>query len=182
MPDGGQLILIRYLILLDYVGRVQTWTMNVDGELCQCVIDVTEKFTKLVNGHCSQVKQICRTIYCCDHTRQTSISYYLLTGHLIRHTWENCDYYLHMNPLSPIPPTFYKRNLADCWEKDMELLSLFLDFKEKRREEIKNNIRDQPEIKCLIRDYILNLLNTKPTDILDHTVQYFLNLASNDFK
>lgn len=110
----------------------------------------------------------------------SSISMYLSSGHLIYHSWSNCSYILHINPYSPMPPiTNFVMNLHEKWQDDVQLLSMYLDLKEKRRSDLKTYLKDEPEIQCMIKDYVMCLLLEKPDNILDFTIDYFINLGNN---
>uniref|UniRef100_A0A8C1GBL3 Ciliogenesis-associated TTC17-interacting protein n=2 Tax=Cyprinus carpio TaxID=7962 RepID=A0A8C1GBL3_CYPCA len=60
-------------------------------------------------------------------------------------------------------PVFEKKPLI--WEEDMELYSKFLDRKEELKADYSSYIRQHPEIKALLGDFLQFLLLRKPQDV-----------------
>lgn len=97
-----------------------------------------------------------------------STSYFLQSGHLLKHTWHHYPYVIHMNPLTKIPPSTLTidRCISTKWEEDINLLAIYL--------EAKNLIKNKPkEVKELMTDFMVSILERKPDKILEFAKEYF---------
>ncbi|XP_034864228.1 ciliogenesis-associated TTC17-interacting protein [Mirounga leonina] len=68
-------------------------------------------------------------------------------------------------------PAFEKKPLV--WEEDMELYSRFLDRKEELRLSHTSYLRQHPEARALISDFLLFLLLRQPPDVVTFAAEYF---------
>ncbi|KAK7155022.1 hypothetical protein R3I93_009845 [Phoxinus phoxinus] len=73
-------------------------------------------------------------------------------------------------------PMFEKKPLI--WEEDMELYSRFLDRKEELKADYSSYIRQHPELKALMADFLQFLLLRKPQDIFSFARDFFAPFAS----
>lgn len=107
------------------------------------------------------------------------IYHYLPSGHLIK--YESCfsEYVWHINPLSKLPPYNFivDRNENVDSKNDAQLLAMYLDKKFDLEEKLRQDIfKHRPEIKNIIRDYVMCLVNKKPENVLQFTMEYFMRL------
>ncbi|KTG00698.1 hypothetical protein cypCar_00025282 [Cyprinus carpio] len=73
-------------------------------------------------------------------------------------------------------PVFEKKPLI--WEEDMELYSKFLDRKEELKADYSSYVRQHPEIKALLADFLQFLLLRKPQDVFSFAHDFFAPFAS----
>ncbi|XP_026115007.1 ciliogenesis-associated TTC17-interacting protein [Carassius auratus] len=73
-------------------------------------------------------------------------------------------------------PVFEKKPLI--WEEDMELYSKFLDRKEELKADYSSYVRQHPEIKALLADFLQFLLLRKPQDVFSFAHDFFAPYAS----
>ncbi|XDV36197.1 hypothetical protein PO909_006025 [Leuciscus waleckii] len=73
-------------------------------------------------------------------------------------------------------PVFEKKPLI--WEEDMELYSKFLDRKEELKADYSSYIRQRPELKALMADFLQFLLLRKPQDVFSFARDFFAPFAS----
>lgn len=135
------------------------------------------------------VFKIKRVIFRNIYVPDVSVSIYLESGHLVRHTWNDCPYMLHINPLKQFPemknehfPLGIKSTSADYalderYKNDTELLATYIEYKEDRLIDQRAFAR-KPEVQTLLRDYIYCVLQMKPANVLEFTVNYFTNMYS----
>ncbi|XP_058058775.1 uncharacterized protein LOC131209674 isoform X2 [Anopheles bellator] len=109
LPDGLQLLLLRYLVLINFVGEICSQTVDIQGRVGNCVHKLTAAvpITRQTGDKLSEsVKEIRKIIqYPGGSESEESISYYSTTGRLLRHAWTNSKYLLISNPLGGIPPS-----------------------------------------------------------------------------
>lgn len=95
----------------------------------------------------------------------------------MKQDWENCDYVLYVNPLVELkngkPSPREKIPLSKRWEHDMQLFSRYLDMKNVHSLKTKSYLKDHPELKHLISDYVKKILHMKPKQVLDFSLNYF---------
>ncbi|XP_056122885.1 ciliogenesis-associated TTC17-interacting protein [Rhinichthys klamathensis goyatoka] len=75
-------------------------------------------------------------------------------------------------------PVFEKKPLI--WEEDMELYSKFLDRKEELKADYSSYIRQHPELKALMADFLQFLLLRKPQDVFSFARDFFAPFASQN--
>ncbi|KAG5852456.1 ciliogenesis-associated TTC17-interacting protein [Anguilla anguilla] len=71
---------------------------------------------------------------------------------------------------------FEKKPLV--WEEDMQLCSTFLDRKEALKADHASYVRQHPELKALMADFLQFLLLRKPDDVFSFAAEYFAPFAS----
>lgn len=101
IPDGLNVLFMRYLIVSDFIGELHTRTIDITGRVGHSIYQITSAIPTKVNGDVHDIKQVIRTIYY-DGTEEpeVSVSHYFTDGHLQSHTWNNSNYYLTMNRIS----------------------------------------------------------------------------------
>lgn len=102
-----------------------------------------------------------------------------ITGRIITHEWNNCDYVVYLNPMVDLSPTYNElepiENI-DCFA-DLQLYSNYLDRKQLCISRMKNYMQDQPDIQSILADYVQTVLQMKPSDTIKFTMEYFTRFA-----
>ncbi|XP_058454184.1 uncharacterized protein LOC131432111 [Malaya genurostris] len=103
MPDGLNVLIMRYLIITNFVGDMHTRTIDIHGRIGHSIYQITDAIPTKINSEIHDTKQVIRTVYYPGTKEpETSISYYLTNGHLLRHNWNNANYSIKINPRSSI--------------------------------------------------------------------------------
>ncbi|ETN67144.1 tektin [Anopheles darlingi] len=129
LPDGLQLLLLRYLILSNFVGEICSQTIDIQGRVGNCVhkISAAVPIPQKQSGKTSEsIKEVRKTIwYPEDPEPEESISHYSAAGRLLRHCWTNANYVLISNPLgslAPSPVVELERGIKDYVKALMRLI------------------------------------------------------------
>lgn len=109
VPDGLQLLVLRYLMLSNFVGQICSQTIDVLGRVGNCVHTISAVTPMPRNRnvmHCEEIKEVRKTIWYSDDSEpEESVSHYSTSGRLLRHGWNNSSYILIANPLGSAPPS-----------------------------------------------------------------------------
>lgn len=129
-----------------------------------------------INEIISEVQRVNHNFYFkSGKISQNKNYYHSKTGHLLKHSTTDSDCFMVLNPLSDVPPNNYIQNLHENWEQDIQLMSLFLDFKSKREKELEQLFKDS-DLKFKTIDYLLCLAKNKPTNIMEFTMSFINKL------
>uniref|UniRef100_A0A182W8M4 Tektin n=1 Tax=Anopheles minimus TaxID=112268 RepID=A0A182W8M4_9DIPT len=110
LPDGLQLLLLRYLVLSNFVGEICSQTIDVQGRVGNCIHNISAAFPvpKAQHQKASEaVKEVRKTTWYSDGAEpEESVSHYdSSTGRLVRHGWNSSNYILIANPFGTSLPT-----------------------------------------------------------------------------
>lgn len=168
-PSASFILLARYLVVNGFSGKTVLDFESKNGEGLISNIIVEEPKLRKFRGmelHITRITQ----------NDEEFITYFLESGHILRHESKNSPFLIHLNPLSSIPPQNLM-NLAQHWENDIQLYSIYLDTKDFMKNESFKFLKDNPQIKNLIKDYLSALLVSKPEDVIEFSVDFFRNIA-----
>ncbi|KAF5291752.1 hypothetical protein FQA39_LY14240 [Lamprigera yunnana] len=184
--EGANFILMRYLAITLYIGKFELSAMYINGDMCQNVYICLGPESGMVNDQKLDLHRINRiVIEECGimHYCVTILTYY---GQIVKQEWKDCDYILQINPLAVVPnekPTGSEHLLLQkIWDKDVQLLSKYLDSKETYMMDIRSYLVDHPELKDMMADYVQKTLFMKPEDVFDFTIQYFTRFSKTHKK
>lgn len=103
VPDGLNILFMRYLVLTGYIGEIHTQTIDIEGRIGHSMCQIKTADPCTINGKVHDTRQVIRTIYYPDADGpEVSISLYLCSGHLLRHSWNNSKYSIVLNPKSSL--------------------------------------------------------------------------------
>lgn len=147
------------------------------GEVCRARFSVAKRKILIIKSRRVQVVRILKVIYRNGRVVSLSKTYFLPTGHIFRHRWKDCKYLVHAQDYPwNIRSCGYMERLENHWRNDIELQSKLLDLKEARQSEIKTYLNDNELIMHILADYLIELVENKPKNILDFTVDYFQSI------
>ncbi|CAO1321763.1 unnamed protein product [Diamesa serratosioi] len=173
---GACFLLMRYLITNKCSGLLHTWSFDMEGEMYLLEIDLIAPTCMQIHGKFAEIQRVNHNFYFkSGKIIQNQNYYHSKTGHLVKHSTSDSDCFMILNPFSDLPPNNYLLNLHENWEKDIQLMSMFLDYKTKRQEELKEQLEDS-NFKFQTRDYMLCLARNKPTNIMEFTMSFIKKL------
>ncbi|XP_062852917.1 ciliogenesis-associated TTC17-interacting protein isoform X3 [Trichomycterus rosablanca] len=125
-----------------------------------------------------------RTVTSAEDNSATWINYFLSDGHLASRLQVGSPVTMNLLQLLPLlsvderdqKPVFEKKPLV--WQEDMELYSKFLDRKEELKADHFSYIRQHPELKTLLADFLQFLLLRKPQNVFSFAHDFFSSFAS----
>lgn len=172
---GGNILLTRRLVLDKFEGFIQSWSCNHAGEffLSQHLFLQPEIMTVLDKVvHVQRVNRL--TIS--DETVSRLSSFFLAdAGYVLKQICSQNSFIFHLNPFSDLPPKKCIKDLEVNWQNDLQLMSAYLDFKEKRKDELQQQLQ-QPRVKNILHDYILCLVKSKPKSVMNFTLDFVRQL------
>lgn len=184
--DGGGFLLGRYMVQQRFVGTVHTVGMTVRGHLVRSEYRCSRKANRLLNGTvCTvwKVRRVLRGTSAAACVSELSVSVYLESGHLVRHTWADCPYVLHMSTqkdvrrlLDDLPPGQLGDEVDAMWKNSDEFHDRYVDARNDRLVDLRVFVRGDEcgrVMVALMRDYVFCLLRARPSNVLEWTVAYF---------
>lgn len=183
--DGAGFLLARYMVQQRFVGTVHTVGMTVRGDLFRSEYRCTRKASQLLNGTVCTVWKVRRSLRgpteaCAS---EVSISVYLESGHLVRHTWAGCAYVLHMSArqdvqrlLDALSPLQLGDAVDARWRNTAEFHGQYLEARNDRLVDLRAFVHGDEcgrVMVALMRDYVFCLLRARPLNVLEWTMDYF---------
>ncbi|XP_076680500.1 ciliogenesis-associated TTC17-interacting protein [Andrena cerasifolii] len=162
ISEGVNILLMRYLALINYEGMLSFNSITTDGEITTSNYTCNLAEHMELDGHYLSVYTIERKIHREDGTVHTVRTYLTPQGKILRHNWLDVPYILKLNPL--VDPKMTNKTirittpLRDRWKEDIEMFSKYLDVKYSNIAEQMEYLADHPEVKQLIADYTQTLL------------------------
>lgn len=176
LSKGANVMILRKLVDEKFVGCVHAYCCNIDGEFAvsQHIFNETENLK--VFDKCMHVQRIDQ-ILIFDNGRVEKYSYFYSSesGRMLKQMWTEDLFQIHINPLSDLPPKNFNKTLHENWQDDLELMTMYLEFKAKRREELKTKF-NSPCVKSALRDYVNSLIKCKPKSIMNFTMEFMRKL------
>ncbi|XP_032386801.1 ciliogenesis-associated TTC17-interacting protein isoform X2 [Etheostoma spectabile] len=130
-----------------------------------------------VGGKTMEVFGLERIVHSVEDSPTTWQCYFLADGHLASRVQVGSPITTRLLQLpSQLEKGFEKIPLV--WEEDMQMHSKFLDRKEELKADHASYLRQHPDIRALISDFLQFLLLRKPDDVFQAAREYFLPFAS----
>lgn len=174
LSRGANTLLMRWLTAEKFNGSVETWTCDINGEFILSKHFFHRAEETEINGKAFEVQQVDRVMIRGDG-KSSQLSSFFIGGNLIKEISTLHQSVVHLNPFSELPPKKCVKSLQENWEGDLELMSMFLDHKAKRKEELKQ-MSQIPRVKNHLRDYIAFIIKSKPKAVMDLTVDFVRKL------
>jgi hypothetical protein len=177
LSHGANVLLQRKAVLEGFKGCLQAYCCDINGEFALCQQWVHKAERKLLVGEIMPTKRIDQLmIYDDDRMVKVTSFFSLKTGRMLRRAVTDVDHFTHINPLSDEEQ--YKKNLLENWEKDIELMLKYLEFKAKRKSELKAKF-ETPHVQQALRNYIGTLIKSKPQNVMNFTIEFLKKLERN---
>ncbi|XP_022610961.1 ciliogenesis-associated TTC17-interacting protein isoform X2 [Seriola dumerili] len=130
-----------------------------------------------VGGETVEVFGMERIAHSVEDSPTTWQCYFLDDGHLASRVQVGSPVTMRLLQLpSQLEKGFEKIPLV--WEEDMQMHSKFLDRKEELKADHDSYLRQHPEIRALISDFLQFLLLRKPDDVFQFARKYFLPFSA----
>lgn len=180
VSEGANFLIMRILAQRKKVPEKMTFlSFNADTQLSVSSYRELGTKTLLVGKEMVDVFGIERTISSGDDVQATWHCYFLPDGHLASRVQLGSPVTMNLLQLPPAvnqedgdrTPVLEKKPLI--WEEDMELHSKFLDRKEELNAGHASYVRDHPELKTLLADFMQFLLLRKPQDVFSFAQDFF---------
>ncbi|XP_076872033.1 ciliogenesis-associated TTC17-interacting protein [Brachyhypopomus gauderio] len=182
VSEASNFVLMRILAQLKKVPENMLFlSLDADTQITVSTYRELGSKRQIVSRESLDVFGIERTI---SPTRDNPASwhcYFLSNGHLASRVQVGspvrmCLLHLPVRVGEEEKPVFEKKPLV--WEEDMELYSKFLDRKEELRADHCSYVRQHPELKTLLADFLQLLLLRKPHDVCTFARDFFAPFAS----
>ncbi|XP_047343858.1 ciliogenesis-associated TTC17-interacting protein-like [Vespa velutina] len=176
LSEGTNLLLMRYLTIINYNGTLTFQNIMIDGNITTCQYKCTPaEYMKLYKSHI-KVYTIERVIETQNGNVESMKTYLTPKGKILEHNWLSKSYMLKSKSLENVNPMTEKLKIAirnNYWAEDMEIFSKYLDEKCNEVTKFIEYLINHVEVKHLIADYTQTLLIVKPLHVVDFTIQFF---------
>ncbi|KAM4604676.1 ciliogenesis-associated TTC17-interacting protein [Polymixia lowei] len=185
VTEGSNLLLMRLIALRKKVPENMTFiTFDQESHITQTIYSELGLKQLEVGSGMVEVFGLERTVDSVEDVSATWQCYFLSDGHLASRVQVGSPVTMKLLELPELEkdsmddkPVFEKRPLV--WEEDMEMHSRFLDRKEELKADHASYLRQHPELRALMADFLQFLLLRKPDDIFQFAREYFLPFASH---
>ncbi|XP_054888452.1 ciliogenesis-associated TTC17-interacting protein [Poeciliopsis prolifica] len=173
VTEGSSMLLMRLMALRKKVPKNMVFIM-LDQSLHINQTTFSELGVKKVqvHGETVQVFGLERMVGSADADHSTWHCYFLDNGHLASRKQVGSPVTMKvMQELSKKYRGHMKVPLV--WQEDMQLYSLYLDKKDFLKAEHNSYLREHPELRALLSDFIQDLLIVKPDNVFQFAREYF---------
>ncbi|KAM4727842.1 ciliogenesis-associated TTC17-interacting protein [Anableps anableps] len=174
VTEGSSMLLMRLMALRKKVPENMVFIMLDQGlHINQTTFSELGVKQIEIHGEAVEVFGIQRMVHSVDAVPSIWEHDFLADGHLASRKQVG----------SPVTMTFQKqgsrtdkglKKVPLVWEEDMELYSRYLERKDQLKVEQTSYLRDHPEIRALLSDFMQDLLIIKPDNIFQFAREYFL--------
>ncbi|KAM3603751.1 uncharacterized protein V6R79_001468 [Siganus canaliculatus] len=178
VTEGSNLVLMRIIALRKKVPEDMSF-ISFDQSLG--IIHTTFRSLGLkqleVGDETVEVFGVERTLHSVEDSSTIWQNYFLADGHLANRVQLESPVTMRLLQL----PSHLEKGLEMlplAWEEDLQMRSNFLDRKEELMAGHALYLRQHPEIRALISDFLQFLLLRKPDDVFQFAREYFLPFAS----
>uniref|UniRef100_A0A3B4Z132 Ciliogenesis-associated TTC17-interacting protein n=1 Tax=Stegastes partitus TaxID=144197 RepID=A0A3B4Z132_9TELE len=182
VTEGSNLLLMRLMALKKKVPEHMTF-VSLDQRLRLIHTTFVSYYACLglkqleVGGEILEVFGVERIVNSEEDSPTSWHCYFLDDGHLASRVQVGSPVIMRLLELpSKTEKAFEKIPLA--WEEDMQMRSEFLDRKDELKAGHASYLRQHPEIRALVSDFLQFLLLRKPDDVHQFAREYFLPFAS----
>uniref|UniRef100_A0A8C0TP34 Ciliogenesis-associated TTC17-interacting protein n=1 Tax=Canis lupus familiaris TaxID=9615 RepID=A0A8C0TP34_CANLF len=185
ISQAANLVLLRVMAWRQTVpNNARFLALDTEGKLCYSTYQALGFQTIEVDRQQVRVFIVEQTVHSVKGVPSSCQFYLLSDGHLAKRIQVGSPGYC-MIPKMPVlrekeeiepRPVFGKKPLV--WEEDLELSSRFLDRKEELRVRHAGYLRQHPEARALVADFLLFLLLRQPRDVVAFAAEHFGPFAS----
>lgn len=176
ITQGADLILKRFWAINGFVGSIEGQTVDIAGGMSTVIYSFEPKKMVEMNGRQLEVVEIVRTVVKKDIRPEVTRSLLSTTGYLVEQEFHcnGCWYVAHLVSSSSIPFDNFEINWRMRDGKDGPgWLTMHQDHQRQRFDELKDFIKNYPQIQNFIKDYVLCLILEKPENVIEFSERYF---------
>ncbi|XP_018796114.1 PREDICTED: ciliogenesis-associated TTC17-interacting protein isoform X1 [Bactrocera latifrons] len=178
--DGGIQLLMRHLIINNFIGKFEYYTLNLYGKVLHGIIIVEKerKKVRIFYRNFNNVIVVKNYKYFNEVAEEKSETYFTSNGKIVLHFWPKYNYLLHALRSPPKPVERILPKLELMWKADNLLLMHYQKKKNLTLENAQCYLHNHPEIVDLFYDYIHSLLQKKPEVVFSFTIKFFQNMKN----
>ncbi|XP_011193839.1 ciliogenesis-associated TTC17-interacting protein [Zeugodacus cucurbitae] len=178
--DGGVQLLMRHLIINNFVGKFEYYTLTLYGKVLHGVITVEKerKKVRIFYRNFANVIVVKNFKYFNEVAEETSETYFTSNGKIVLHFWPRYNYLLHAIRLPPKPKERILPKLELMWKADNLLFKHYQKKKKLTLESAQCYLHNHPEIVDFLYDYIHSVLQKKPEVVFPFTIKFFQNMKN----
>ncbi|XP_054744865.1 ciliogenesis-associated TTC17-interacting protein [Anastrepha obliqua] len=178
--DGGVQLVMRNLIINNFVGNFEYYTLNLFGKVLRGIITVEKerKKVRIFYRNFANVIVVKNCKYFNDVAEEKSETYFTSNGKIVLHFWPDYNYLLHTTRCPQKPKERILPKLELMWKRDNLLFSHYQKKRKLTLESATQYLQNHPEAVDFIYDYILSLLKYKPDSVFPFTIKFFHNMKS----
>ncbi|XP_076601084.1 ciliogenesis-associated TTC17-interacting protein [Chaetodon auriga] len=175
LTEGSNLLLMRLIALRRKVPEHMTF-ISLDQGLHINHTTFSELGLKQleVGGQTVEVFGVERVVHSVEDGPTTWQCYFLADGHLASRVQAGSPVTMRLLQLPSQQEKGFEK-IPLVWEEDMQMRSKFLDRKEELKAGHASYLRQHPEIRALVSDFLQFLLLRKPDDVFQFAREYFLH-------
>ncbi|XP_041697245.1 ciliogenesis-associated TTC17-interacting protein isoform X2 [Coregonus clupeaformis] len=183
--EGSNLLLLRVFALRKNIPENMTFlSFDQDAHISTSTYRELGCRQQTVGEEVVEVFGVERTVDSVEDIPATWHCYFLPDGHLASRVQVGSPVTMRLlllplqthTEVRDVKPVFEKRPLV--WEEDMQMHSMFLDRKEELKAEHASYLRQHPELRTMMADFLQFLLLRKPSDVFVFAREYFSPFAS----
>ncbi|KAM9482308.1 ciliogenesis-associated TTC17-interacting protein [Clarias gariepinus] len=181
VSEASNLLILRILAQQKKVPKNLTFlSFDADTQIGISTYRELEVKNQLIGKEMVEVFGIERTVSSAEKLPATWHCYFLPDGHLASRVQVGSLVTMNLLQLPPVVSEDEGKSKSLCekkplvWEKDIELYSKFLDRKEELKADHSSYVRQHPELKALLADFLQMLLLRKPQDVFSFARDFFI--------
>ncbi|XP_058258807.1 ciliogenesis-associated TTC17-interacting protein [Hemibagrus wyckioides] len=181
VSEASNLLILRILAKRKKVPENLTFlSLDTNTQIGVSTYRELEVKKQLIGEEVVEVFGIERTVSSAEKIPATWHCYFLPDGHLANRVQVGSSVTMSLLHLPPIDSedergrksVIEKKPLV--WEEDIELYSKFIDRKEELKADHSSYVRQHPELKALLADFLQMLLLRKPQDVFSFARDFFI--------
>ncbi|TSK62580.1 Ciliogenesis-associated TTC17-interacting protein [Bagarius yarrelli] len=181
VSEASNLLILRILAQRKKVPENLTFlSFDTDTQIGLSTYRALEVKKQEIGKEMVEVFGIERTVYSAEKIPATWHCYFLPDGHLASRVQVGSSVIMNLLQLPPITTKDKRDCKSICekkpliWEEDIELYSKFLERKEELKADHSSYVRQHPELKALLADFLQMLLLRKPQDVFWFARDFFV--------
>uniref|UniRef100_A0A1A7WN50 Ciliogenesis-associated TTC17-interacting protein n=2 Tax=Iconisemion striatum TaxID=60296 RepID=A0A1A7WN50_9TELE len=181
VTEGSSLLMMRLIALRQKLPKNMSF-ISLDQRLQTSHTTFNELGLKQleVGGDVLEGIGVQRTVHCGEDTPAVWQCYLLDDGHLASRMQVGSPVTMKLVQLPPKTEKSLEK-IPLAWEEDLQMVSEFSDRKEELKADHASYLRQHPEIRALLSDFLLSLLLRKPDNVFQFAREYFLPFAPRRF-
>ncbi|KAG8520904.1 Ciliogenesis-associated TTC17-interacting protein, partial [Galemys pyrenaicus] len=180
ISEAANLVLLRLMAWRHTVpSSARFLALDTEGKLCHSTYQALGEQTIQVGHQQVEVFIVEQNVHSQEGIPMSCQFYLLSDGHLAKRVQVGSPVCCMITKVPVLreedeiepPPVFGEKPLV--WEEDLELYSKFLERKEELRLSHTSYLRQHPEARALVSDFLLFLLLRQPADVVTFAAEYF---------